>query len=144
MKYFLGNSATSGTLENFKYGHDNEPIAIKKYEEISGNQVQKSGLVVNISKPYFAASPDGLVLDSNGDIIVLEVKCPISCKDSMIFVDYLNWNPFKKEHEFVKNKPYYTQVQLQMFCCGAKKAHFFVYSSVSYRLVTVNYDEEYV
>jgi len=144
LKYFLESSTKSDTLENFKYGHENEPKAIKKYEEVTGNKVNKCGLVIKMGKSYLAASPDGLVLDEDGEIIVLEVKCPISCKDAMIFTDYLNWNPFKKEHELVKKDAYYTQVQLQLYCCGAKKAHFFVFSSVSYRLVTVNLDEEFV
>ena len=130
---------------NFKYGHEMEPLAIQKYEEVTGNKVDKTGLVVKMGKCFLAASPDGLVIDENGDIIVLEVKCPIKCKDKNIFIEYLDQNYVngRIEHELSKKHPYYTQVQLQLFCCGAKTAHFFVYSSVDYQLVTVDFDQDF-
>ena len=143
LKYFLDTNS-SDSLENFKYGHENEPKAVEKYEEVTGYKVEKSGLVIKLGKSFLAASPDGLVIDENGDLIILEVKCPISCKDSIIFTGYTSWNPKAKAYELEKTHPYFTQVQLQLYCCGAKRAHFFVFSSVSYRLITVNYDEEYV
>ena len=146
LSYFIGDKS-SIPLENFKYGHDMEPLGVKKYEEITKNKVQKSGIVVKLDKCFIAASPDGLILDENGDIIVLEVKCPISCKDSRIIVEYLEAvNPGEPnlQYRLSKKHPYFCQVQLLMYCCGAKKCHFFVYSSAHYVLVDVNYDEKYV
>ena len=144
MKYLV--EKTPETLENFKYGHENEPLAVQKYEDVTGYKVERSGLVVKMGKSFLAASPDGIVIDENGDIIVLEIKCPIKCKDKNIFIDYLDQKVvnLKVEHELSKKHPYFTQVQLQLFCCGAKKAHFFVFSSVDHVLVNVNYDEEFV
>ena len=147
LKYFKGNSSgADNTLENFKYGHENEPLAILKYEEVSGNKVERCGLVIKMDKCYLAASPDGLVVDENGDIIVLEVKCPIKCKDKNVLTEYLDQDYVngRIEHTLSKKHQYFTQVQLQLFCCGAKKAHFFVFSSADYVLVEVSYDEEYV
>ena len=146
LSYFTGNQS-SLPLENFKYGHQMEPLGVKKYEEVAKYKVFKSGIVVKLDKCFIAASPDGLVLDENGDIIVLEVKCPISCKDSKIVVEYLEaLNPGEPRlnYRLSKKHQYFCQVQLLMYCCGAKKCHFFVYSSVDHVLVNVDYDEKYV
>ena len=146
LNYFMGNDS-SLPLENFKYGHEMEPLALKKYNEVTKNEVIKAGLVVKLDKCFIAASPDGLVMDENGDITVVEVKCPITCKDSRIVVDYLealNPGDAHLNYRLSKKHPYYCQVQLLMYCCNAKKCHFFVYSSANHVLVTVDFDEKYV
>ena len=146
LSHFTGNQS-SLPLENFKYGHEMEPVAIKKYEEVTKNEVIKSGFVVKLDKCFIGASPDGLVLDENGEIIVLEIKCPISCKDSRIVVPYLEaLNPGEANlrYRLSKKHEYYCQVQLLLYCCGSRKCHFFVYSSAHHVLVTVDYDEKYV
>ena len=83
------------------------------------------GLVVHPDHPMMAATPDGIVTKD----LLLEVKCPSSAKDvplkelaaSRSF--FLNSNlRLKHSHE------YYTQVQVQMACIGAKQCDFFVWT----------------
>ena len=144
LKYFAGNQS-SIPLENFKYGHEMEGPALKKYEEVTNNKVSRAGIVVKLDQCYLGASPDGLVIDENDELIVVEVKCPISCKDKKIVVEYLTVTGTRPlTYGIDKKHPYFTQVQLLMHCCGAKKCHFFVYSSADYTLVPVDYDETYV
>ena len=38
-----------------------EKVAIRKYEEISGQTVYNTGICVSLNSPYLAASPDGIV-----------------------------------------------------------------------------------
>lgn len=55
------------------YGKETEPAARKQFVRKTGFKVEKVGLVVKMSQPFLAASPDGLILD---DMSVLEIKCP--------------------------------------------------------------------
>ena len=64
---FQGNEAT-------EWGNLNEPIAIDKYEKLTGNKVLEFGLLesINEGEEFLAGSPDGIT--STG--ILIEVKCP--------------------------------------------------------------------
>lgn len=42
-----------------------------------------------------------------------------------------------------KGHMYYTQIQLNMFVCGAKSAEMFIFSQQSFSKVTVPFDEEF-
>jgi putative phage-type endonuclease len=115
-----------------------EPKAKEKYKSLTLSEVIESGLVVKTGQPWLCATPDGIVKDKNGDICILEIKCPSSCLDKNINVPYIVNNELKKSHQ------YYTQVQLQMYCCNLKKAHFFVYSNCDHKLLTVERDEAFL
>ena len=132
LKYFFEGSFDS---TNLRYGRDMEPIAREKYRELTKNEIFQSGLVVQKEKPWLCASPDAIVKDENGQFFVLEIKCPSSCKDKKIVVPYLVNNSLKKSHQ------YYTQVQIQMFCCNLPLAHFFVFSETDCKLITVQRDD---
>ena len=68
---FAGNAAT-------EHGVKYEPVAIEKYEQITGERVISLGLMdsLNANEEYLAGSPDGVT--ANGRLI--EVKCPVSRK----------------------------------------------------------------
>ena len=74
-------------------------------------------------------SPDGLLVFRNGEQAQLQIKCPISCSDSKISVPYLEISNLKKGH------PYYTQIQIQLYCCEVKIAVLFIYSENDYKNV---------
>ena len=135
LKYFFESSFESA---NLRYGREMEPKAKEKYKSLTLSEVIDSGLVVKTGQPWLCATPDGIVKDENGDILILEIKCPSSCLDKNINVPYIVNNELKKSHQ------YYTQVQLQMYCCNLKKAHFFVYSNCDYKLLTVERDEAFL
>ena len=110
---FKGNAATA-------YGTRMEPLACAAYEKYLKQRrkeegfemevfVKESGLHVRNSKPWYAASPDGIVFDvtrgENGEEIrthgLLEIKCPYSKKDK------------SGNERFYKHIPqsYYDQIQ---------------------------------
>ena len=126
---------------NLRYGRETEPEAIRKYEFETGNNVLSSGLVIKQSKPYLCGSPDGIIFNFTKSLkpIILEVKCPISKKDSTdIDMDYIKNGKLKKNHI------YYGQCQLNMYVANADLCHFFLYSKNANKLIEINRDDDYL
>ena len=115
-----------------------EPIARRKYEEITGYQVLDSGLVIKMNQPFLCGTPDGFIETADG-LMTLEIKCPSSLKTkSMIELGYL------KEGKLVKSHSYYTQVQIQMFVSNCTACHLFVYSPEECNLIKVERDLDFL
>ncbi len=123
---------------NLRYGRETEPVAKEKYKAITGNTLIPVGLFVKPSQPWLAATPDAVTKDKNGNLYVLEVKCPSSCKNKDISVPYLTPEGLKTSHE------YFTQIQLELYCCNLEKAHFFVYSNKQEVLVEISRDDSFL
>jgi hypothetical protein len=115
-----------------------EPTARKKYEDVTGAKVQEAGLVFCEEQPWLACSPDGIIVNTSGELTVLEIKCPIKCREDRINVDYLRDGKLKKTDQ------YYFQVQMQLYLCKAKKCHFFVFSTADYLLIEIDRDEAFL
>ena len=92
-----------------EWGKENEPLAIKRYEEITGNKVWEVGFVTYGDNA--GASTDGLVSFDG----IIEVKCPYSDFMSRILED-----PFE-------NRKYYLQMQMGMLCTGRKWCDYIIY-----------------
>jgi len=105
---FTGNIAT-------EYGSLNEPIAQLDYTNKTGNAVHECGFFVHPDYSWLGASPDGLIESDNGELMVLEIKCPFSKRNDLI-------PEFKSIYQ---QKHYYAQLQLEMACTGTRKAHFY-------------------
>ena len=59
------------------YGRDNEHRAVQKYASSHPNLVvEHADFFVDINYPFLGASPDRLLKCENGDVGLLEVKCP--------------------------------------------------------------------
>lgn len=69
VQHFQGNQAT-------RFGLDNEPNALRKYEEVYNYKIINAGLVANIHCSWLGYSPDGFV-KINNEIILLAVKYPM-------------------------------------------------------------------
>ena len=121
------------------YGLKTESVARKSYQSLTNNKVFEVGLIVKANQQWLSCSPDGLFLDSCGNLAVLEIKCPSSCKDGKIKVDYID-----KNEKLVPTHSYYSQIQIQMYITGAKNCHFFVYSHSDHKLIIVKYDESFL
>eukprot|EP00117_Sycon_ciliatum_P005786 scpid99045/ scgid9592/ len=88
-------------------------------------------MFISVTEPWFAATPDALVVGANG---IVEVKCPFLCKDRC-FDDV----GAEKKSQFCIEKvesawrlrqghQYFTQVQMQLFASGADYCDFVVWS----------------
>jgi hypothetical protein len=135
LKYF---SAKPFDHVNLRYGRDMEPLAKEKYSSLTGNVLHKAGLVIKPCQPWLCASPDGIVEDQTGDLLCLEVKCPKSCENKEITVPWLSDEGLNVRH------PYYTQIQLQMYCCNLPAAHLFVFSEHDSCLVKIPRDNAFL
>ena len=123
------------------HGRKYESVAVEKYEALKKVSTNQSGLVVSITEPYLAASPDRLV----GDSIVLEVKCPYTARDKLISpstVPYL-----LHEHGVLKLKSshdYYYQIQGQLHCTGRSIGHLVVFTFKDVKIIEVPCDHTFI
>ncbi len=115
-----------------------EPLARNAYEIATKNKVLSSGLFIKPCQPWICGTPDGIVQDSDGNMMVLEIKCPISCQRKKINVPWLSDAGLKESH------PYYCQIQMQLYCCNLDKAHFFVFSENDFVLIEIMRNDTFV
>ena len=144
IKYFVNSNNFSGN-EATTYGLIMEPLARKKFEEVTDHSVVEVGLIVRPGFDFFGGSVDGIFLNKNGELCNLELKCPLKCKDQEIEMDYLErvLDDGSLKTKLRKTHSYYTQVQLQMFATRAKISHFFVYSNCDYKHIVIDFDESF-
>lgn len=105
---------------------------------MTGQKVQKAGLLISQEHPYLAATPDGFV-DKD---YTLEVKCPyagryekIEANDQFAFLD--------SELQLKRTHKYYDQVQGQMFISERNSCYFVVYTFVDFKVLTIKLDRDY-
>ena len=121
-----------------QYGTRHESTAVSNYvqhkqEEISLKfVVEDSGLIINVAKPWLAASPDGTVDDPTAGCGLLEVKCPYKCRNKS-FAEAVKDSTFFLTHkdEMFKLKvshQYYYQVQFQLYVSEFEWCDFVVWS----------------
>lgn len=145
------------------WGIENEKEAVQKYQELKSAALGRPvtvldcGLFIDCSKPWLAASPDGIVTDGRTGqwLRSLEVKCPFkhrnrrveeACSQDPRFCleilepQGLDWSPvfgLKRSH------PYFTQVQFQMAVTGLQKADFVVFTQRDLAVVQVDFDPRF-
>ena len=123
---------------NLIYGREMEPKAKKFLKSLLDVEIFDTGLVVKTGQPWLCASPDGIVLNKTGELVALEIKCPSSCIGKDINVPYIVNDQLKQTH------PYYTQIQIQLYCCDLDKCLLFVYSSTDYKIVEVTKNNDFL
>ena len=97
----------SFTNDAMQHGKDNEQTARTAFEVAHNVCVDQIAFVDHPTIKNFGCSPDGIVGDS-----LLEIKCP--------YQSAIHWSYFK---DGCPSK-YYTQIQAQMSCTGAKSVWF--------------------
>jgi len=120
--------------DDMLYGLRMESAAKVAFENKTGLKVLNVGLIISLSQPFLACSPDGIIMNQN-EVELIEIKCPSSCKDDII-VDFINYSskvPYlifnEKILELKENHKYFTQIQVSMYILNIKTCHFVVYSS---------------
>lgn len=133
---------------NTAYGLNTENVAFEVYCEMFNSVTIKCGFIIHAKYPWLCALPDGLVLSKEGDICkVLEIKCPISCKNKPIVDDetgVLNLKYLKYENGKIILKTshqYYTQCQILMFVTGLSSCDLFIYNSIQPVLIYIEKDD---
>ncbi len=119
------------------YGTAMEPIAREQYKVLYRKEVVETGLVVNKDLPWLGSSPDGVVFEEDGSTTVLEIKCPSSCEDDQINVNYIVNGKLKTSDK------YYAQCQINMLLCKAEMCDLFIFSMADHLLVQVPFDKDF-
>ncbi|XP_050062272.1 uncharacterized protein LOC126551923 [Aphis gossypii] len=135
---------------NVAYGKQFENIALDFYSKSFNTSVIKCGVIIHSKNTWLCASPDGIVVEHGKLVKVLEVKCPISCKDKPIFnsvnntlnVSYLKYE--KNQICLKKNHQYYTQCQILMYCSGLDKCDFLVYNKIDPIIITIDKNDMFL
>ena len=130
-----------------RYGIEEEPIkAIKAYSNVLSADVsiKQSELWVNKKYPYLGASPDGLIDDSQGNLLgIIEVKCLKALKDKTV-MEWINTgietnacvSPTNDGDLLLKkNHPYYFQVQQQLLITEVQYCDFVLHCNVGHPYV---------
>lgn len=145
---FLSNQKKS--TASLEYGLKHEKDAINEYIKQFGAVVKLVGVFVMPLQPWLCVSPDGLIIENDCIVKILEVKCPSSCQSKPIFdettkkfnVPYLC---FDNESVTLKTShQYYTQCQMLMYATGVTECDLFVWSPKSSCVVNVHIDEAFV
>ena len=109
-----------------QWGKEKEDEARREYEIKTGSIVICCGLIISKERPLFAASPDGLVENSNGRVLI-EIKCPWSLRNKDLSATEIPATSFlDRELKLKRSYAYYYQIQLGMYCTGSKLTHFVV------------------
>lgn len=105
------------TSRSVKHGVMYEDVGFAKYSERNRVVDSAVGIVVNPKLPYLGASPDRLVLTENGELKLVEVKCPFSLFNKKTSIEKQIDNPtfyLQRENgevQLKKNHDYYFQIQ---------------------------------
>ena len=108
---FKGNEFTS-------HGIKIEPIARGVYEFYTGNEVLDGGFHVHTEHTFLGCSPDGIIINTDGSIGILEIKSPFHSL-------YTPGNPSNMSNGIPK--AYMCQMQCQMEITNTAYCDFFVY-----------------
>lgn len=118
---FTGNVATN-------WGVVHEAEAREDFEYVTGLKVEPATFVVDPSRPWLGASPDGYV----GNVALLEIKCPYGLR---------NGGEFKS----VEDQPhYYAQMQVQLLVTGRHRCYFWQWTTLANKLDIVTFDQDWV
>jgi hypothetical protein len=121
-------SVDLGHVRAIKWGRDHEDDARRDYEFATNCKVTQCGIFVSKKNGLFAASPDGLILSSQG---LLEIKCPFSLKDCDVnaLTQVASSQSFTcQDGKLIlkRNHSYFFQIQLGMYVTGYRFTDFVI------------------
>ena len=110
--------------------------------------MRDSGLVLDATRPVFAASPDGMRTCSCHGNALLEVKCSFKHKNldldvrEIVLIDHSFY--LDKDLKLKESHRYYTQIQFQMHVCQVTFCDFIVFTLKGISTQTVEYNPTFV
>lgn len=113
------------TKPAMRHGHECEPIARDLYSMLYDVEVTECGQIRDKKTPWFAYSPDGLIVNKAGNVEgIIEIKSPATLGNCMRYRLINNAIDLKLE-----NSTYYYQVMAGLAITDAKWCDFIVYSA---------------
>ena len=127
-----------------RHGLTYESVALKKFSEMTGKKVLKSGFCIDPELPFLGASPDGFV---EGEDAVVEVKCPYQARNRKITPSALKHIPFLHEVDgkicVKKTHNYMYQIIGQMKLSKKSHGYFVVYTHEDLFYEKITLDEDF-
>lgn len=142
-------------LHDYRWGCDHEQDARNQYDKImaakhTAFKVQETGFHISSNRPYFGASPDGLVSCECCGNGCLEIKCPFCIKDKELEQVANESKTFCLEKNASGNyvlrhdHQYYYQVQAQLYCTNRSYCDFVVWKEDQLLIQRVPKDESFL
>ena len=75
IKLLLGDYGQPSSAA-LQWGINNEDVALHAYEQYTGSTVFPCGFYVCLDCPFLGASPDDIVFGKDGEMGIVEIKCP--------------------------------------------------------------------
>ncbi len=115
---------TNVTTKAMRWGNEQEDAARRLTSDILDYDIEEVSLCAHDTIPFFAASPDGMIrnIDGDGHLGVLEIKCP----SIGTFMRYKHLIHSAEDLKAVKPE-YYWQMMAEMDCTGAVSGVFVTY-----------------
>ncbi|KAM8769330.1 uncharacterized protein AB9X84_001087 isoform 1-T2 [Acanthopagrus schlegelii] len=142
------------------WGVDMEAEVVQRYQRLKTTQfghsvsVQDCGLFIDTRRPWLAASPDGIVKDSQTGqwLLCLEVKCPYkhrhrrvedACRDDPAFcLQIQEQDGGPPVYSLKTSHSYFTQIQVQLAVTGLQRADLVVFTLKETAIVPVTFDPD--
>jgi hypothetical protein len=139
----LTEQADLSKVKAIQWGIAHEQDGIDTFVETMGEQVQKSGLWLDVSG-MLGASPDGLV----GDDAVIEVKCPysqrnITVQEAAMAKDFYIDQTHDGSFDLQKTHPYWHQIQGQLYFTGRRLCYLVVWTTQQTMIIEIDKDPEW-
>jgi len=129
------------TSTSVRHGTKYEPVAVNKYELISGKKTTACGLFVCEQLPFLGSSPDRVVDEHT----LLEIKCPYSarnCNIDHVTVPYLILENGKLVLD--TNHDYYYQVQGQLLCSGKNVCDLAIFTLQDFKIISIERNDTFL
>ncbi|XP_031329650.1 uncharacterized protein LOC116160569 isoform X1 [Photinus pyralis] len=131
-----------------KHGIEQKPVARQIFMDATGLKVVECGLVVSHFNSWLGYSPDGIIVDQDGNPKeLIEIKCPFAGATETIgsVVPKLKYLQLEDNiYELKKKHKYFAQVQLGMAMLNVFNCKFIIYCSFDKSMlildVPYNYD----
>ena len=128
----LAERIIKGTRQtaDMRRGAEMEPEVAAEYSQLMNVNFSPCGLVIHLSTPWLASSPDGIVFDPNEypQFGLVEFKCP----NVHNFVDCKYLKMEVGSPQLKKSHSYYWQVQGQLLITGMQWCDFVVWAQEDY------------
>ena len=151
-KILYTNRKSQTCVRALKWGMDNESNALKEFyakEAIKHTdyKIENCGLYVLKSKPYIAASPDGILRCKCHGQTTIEIKCPFKIRHKTVAEGAHECDFLTMENSIImlkKTHKYYTQIQSQMEITKTKQAFFVVWTMKDVLIQQITVDKEHI
>lgn len=125
------------------HGRKYENVAIDQYENAKAVSVDRSGIFVDLQRPYLGCSPDGLV----GEERIVEIKCPYTAKGTIVSpesVPYIELDEVTGLYRLNAVHDYMYQIQGLLHITNRPVCDFVVFTISDMLIIEITKEAEFI